>query len=151
MGSKGVEITRLGLPGGRQSSVSLCVGSAGAIRVRAGIAEALEGCETVAVPLMHAQNVVRAIVPAEGDDAGACSRAVKVAAQCADVEVCDGGAEPCIYKVGVDAGTRLHRLLLTEFLLKDSNAGHPAASFTSATAAAAISVDDASPSPGDSP
>eukprot|EP00754_Rhynchopus_humris_P042138 Rhum_TRINITY_DN25736_c0_g1::Rhum_TRINITY_DN25736_c0_g1_i1::g.182619::m.182619 len=133
MGSKGVEITRLGLPGGRQSSVSLCVGSAGAIRVRAGIAEALVGCETVAVPLMHGKNVVCATMPVEGDAStdGACSRVVKVAAQCADVEVCDGGAEPCIYKVGVDAGTRLHRLLLTEFLLKDSNAGHPAASFTS--------------------
>eukprot|EP01064_Diplonema_japonicum_P003078 TRINITY_DN12033_c0_g1_i1.p1 TRINITY_DN12033_c0_g1~~TRINITY_DN12033_c0_g1_i1.p1 ORF type:complete len:156 (+),score=21.63 TRINITY_DN12033_c0_g1_i1:57-470(+) len=131
-----MKVTRLGLPGGRSSCVEVTSETAWE-RVRECVQAALDaGKVEVGVPLIGMKNIVEATIPTKGGDGVALT--VKVAQGSCIVEVtksCDGTSTPSlgdvqIYTTTKEHTTKLHRLLLTEFMLKDSNAGHPSSSFT---------------------
>eukprot|EP01059_Diplonema_ambulator_P005505 TRINITY_DN15259_c0_g1_i1.p1 TRINITY_DN15259_c0_g1~~TRINITY_DN15259_c0_g1_i1.p1 ORF type:complete len:149 (+),score=5.82 TRINITY_DN15259_c0_g1_i1:68-514(+) len=132
-----IKISRVGLPGGRATEVEVS-GEAAVERIRNSVAQTLGKAEVeIGVPLVGMKNIVQAIVPCKGNDENILI--IKVAhgspsievARCSATAICNPEVHDVkIYRSTADCAMKLHRMLLTEFMLKDSNAGHPMSSFT---------------------
>ena len=135
MPSDVIVITRKGLRGGRDSSVQVAVRSANGGRVLAAIAEVVGASSDVqsGVPLVGASNVVEVQCPAKE---GSAAYTVRVPALLATLEVTACGGGPQLHTTDEAVVSKLHRMLLTEFMLKDALAGHLPSSFTEQTAEA---------------
>ena len=120
-----IVVTRQGLPGGREGSVDIAATDAGSNRVRNCIAEALESCTKIQdVQLVSGKNVVKASVPDEDKEL-----IIRVSERSDLIEVTKEDITK-VYKVDEQQVAKVHRMLLTEFMLRDNLAGHLSSAFT---------------------
>eukprot|EP01062_Namystynia_karyoxenos_P056725 TRINITY_DN47647_c0_g1_i1.p1 TRINITY_DN47647_c0_g1~~TRINITY_DN47647_c0_g1_i1.p1 ORF type:complete len:226 (+),score=40.90 TRINITY_DN47647_c0_g1_i1:74-751(+) len=133
-----VDLSRLGLPGGRTATCRLSAHEVGAERVRESIAEALRGATGVQrAPLPAAKKRVRATLPDDSAEGAGGARMMRVTlaegSQLVEVvpEAAQGGSsEASCYEVGSAAAEKLYRTLMTEFALRDHLGGHLPSAFS---------------------
>ncbi|KAJ9451547.1 hypothetical protein DIPPA_17535 [Diplonema papillatum] len=131
-------VTRMNLPGNRESAVTLSAGEPGVARMRAAVEEVVAKSTAIDEPPMPGgKNAVRVeMAVAATDDDEDVTAIVTIAADANRFEIAkrkpgraveDASRE--YYTASEDVCRSLHRLFLTEFMLRDSMAGHPASSF----------------------